>query len=156
MADTAAHLSRIGDELQEDLAKVEADLAEARADVIQTESAHLAAVAESNELFLLAARGGDTRLDVVTTPELAAPLHSRLTAVRDDLIKPAARARARARAKVSALEYQRGTLRDSIRQIETALSGGRPAKVRRLEPAPKRVAPIVDFNNVSPATSKIG
>jgi hypothetical protein len=149
MADPADHLSRIRADLAGDLAKVEIELVEARTAAAAAEAAHQAALAESNALLDLAARGGQgiNAEGKTITPMLAAPLHSRLSAARDEMVKPTERMRAQARTTIASLEHRRGTLMDSLRQIDSALSGERPA-VSRLQPTPKRVAPIVEFNNV--------
>jgi hypothetical protein len=155
MRDPAEHLSRIRGEIASDLGKVEEEIRDARTAASQAEAGHLAAVEEWKALETRAARGGEKygiHGGLIDYVALASPLHSRLLDVRDELIKPAERARGQARARISALEYRRGALLESLEQIDRA-SRGEGSPVVRLEPLPKRVALIVEFDNVSPVRS---
>jgi hypothetical protein len=144
MVEAAEHLTRIRAELAGDLAEIEEQLTQARADAREAETVLQGAIAEWRSLEQLTVRGGDT----AHYTALASPLHAKLLEIRDGLIKPPERARARARARVGSLEHQRGTLLDSLEQIDRALRGDRNGVVTRLPPAPKRLAPIVEFSDV--------
>jgi hypothetical protein len=159
MASAEEQLQAIRKEIAGDLAKIEDELAAAHASALLAETTHRAATEEWRLLSALAARGGQSVAVTggdgeMTTSELAAPFHTRLIGRRDEILEPARCARARARAEVTALEHRRGTLLDSIAQIDRALSGESRAVVARLPPAPKRIPRIVEFDTVERAAAK--
>jgi hypothetical protein len=67
-------------------------------------------------------------------------------------LKAAQSARASAQSAVTAIERRLTALRESVDQIDRALTADKVLPLRpALEPAPRRVAPVIDYDTISPA-----
>lgn len=138
-------LRAIAAEITAELEALDAELAAARAKLTTAESVYRAARAEADALQALVTRGA--------TDRVSGPLYVRLQQARDDLLRPAEGPRGTGRALIRNLEQRRESHLESLAQIKAALSGDRAGPVR-LAPAPKRVAPVIEFDNVEPAAQQ--
>jgi len=143
MRDAAVRLNQIRADLTAELEQLPLSLVEARTAVSSAEAAVQAARDEYRALDDLA-RLGETDAG---TP---GPLFGRLQLARDELLKPAERARGYARAQLAALEARERDLRESISQIDRSIRGesGSRGSIGRLLPGPKRTPARIEYTDI--------